>query len=118
VPGGVGGDPWASRRPAAVIAVAVALVIGAIGLAAVLADIGPFGDDEQTARGLRGEFDSALHENLVGQQGLTEAQADCVLNQLRETVPDEQIEATGSGEIPQAVIDAAVEAGADCVEAE
>jgi hypothetical protein len=67
-----------------------------------------------TTSDLRQAFDSALRTNLVQKQGLTSQQANCVLDQLQKTLPDSQIQATISGQVPKAVTDAAFKAGLKC----
>jgi hypothetical protein len=67
-----------------------------------------------TASDVRALFDTALRKNLVQQQGLSSAQADCVLNELQKNLPDSQIQATISGQVPKEVTDAAFKAGLKC----
>jgi hypothetical protein len=67
-----------------------------------------------TTSDLREAFDAALRQNLVQQQNLSNAQANCVLDELRKTLPDSQIEATVSGQVPKAVTNAAFKAGLTC----
>jgi len=67
-----------------------------------------------TTSDLREAFDAALRQNLVQQQNLTNAQANCVLDELHKTLPDSQIEATVSGQVPKAVTNAAFKAGLTC----
>jgi len=67
-----------------------------------------------TTSDLRQAFDAALRTNLVQKQGLTSQQANCVLDQLQKTLPDSQIQATISGQVPKAVTDAAFKAGLKC----
>jgi hypothetical protein len=63
---------------------------------------------------VRALFDTALRKNLVQQQGLSNAQADCVLNELQKSLPDSQIQATISGQVPKEVTQAAFKAGLKC----
>jgi hypothetical protein len=67
-----------------------------------------------TTSDLRQAFDNALRTNLVQQRGLSNQQADCVLNELQKTLPDSQIQATISGQVPKAVTEAAFKAGLKC----
>jgi uncharacterized protein YidB (DUF937 family) len=69
---------------------------------------------EGSTSDLRQAFDTALRTNLVQKQGLTGEQADCVLDELQQTLPDSQIQATISGQVPKAVTDAAFKAGLKC----
>ena len=70
--------------------------------------------DTSASSDLRQSFDTALRKNLIGTQGLSEQQADCVLNELHNTLPDSQIQATVSGQAPKAVTQAAFQAGIKC----
>jgi hypothetical protein len=67
-----------------------------------------------TTSDLRQAFDNALRTNLVQKQGLSNQQADCVLNELQKTLPDSQVQATIAGQVPKAVTDAAFKAGLKC----
>lgn len=118
----------ASRRRAAIasLLVAAALALGACGgdddSTTTVTDTSATTDTTDTTTGepsdLRAAFDQALRDNLTQQQGLTEAQADCVLDDLAENLSDEQIQDVVSGETPQAVTEAAFNAGLKCAGAE
>ena len=68
-----------------------------------------------TTSDLRAQFDELLRQNLTGEQGLTAAQADCVIAKLQKAVTDTQIEqvVTG-GQLSQQVREAAAKAGISC----
>jgi hypothetical protein len=70
--------------------------------------------DASSSSDLRQTFDTALRKNLIETQGLTQQQADCVLNELHNTLPDSQLQATVSGQAPKAVTKAAFQAGIKC----
>ena len=65
----------------------------------------------------REQFNEQLRQVLITQNDLTESQADCAIDQLNETISDEQIEeANTSGAPSQEVLDAAFQAGVDCAD--
>jgi hypothetical protein len=70
--------------------------------------------DASSSSDLRQTFDTALRKNLIETQGLTQQQADCVLNELHNTLQDSQLQATVSGQAPKAVTKAAFQAGIKC----
>ena len=56
---------------------------------------------------------------LTTQQNLTESQAQCAIDELEQTVSDEElqsaiVEAAESGQPPQDLIDAGFDAGKEC----
>jgi hypothetical protein len=69
---------------------------------ALLALTGCGGGDEEgggsSTSDIRQEFDTALRENLLNQQDLTEELTDCILAELQRSVTDEQIEAAKTSE--------------------
>ena len=71
------------------------------------------------ASALRDEFDEQLLKLLTTTQGLSEAQAQCAIDELEKKFTDEEIReaiaaAGETGQSPQDLIDAAFDAGADC----
>ncbi len=75
------------------------------------------------AEALREQFNEQLITVLTTQQDLTQAQAECAIEELESTVSDEDLqaailEAAESGEAPQDLIDAGFDAGQTCADAE
>jgi hypothetical protein len=64
---------------------------------------------------VRQAFDSILRRSLVQQGQLSEAEIDCVLGELHRTLPNSQIEASTTKQVPQEVVNAASRAGLKCV---
>jgi ABC-type glycerol-3-phosphate transport system substrate-binding protein len=76
-------------------------------------------DDLPDADVLREQFNQQLLQVLTTSQDLTQAQAECAIKELEDTVSDEElqqaiIDAAQSGEPPQDLIDSAFDAGASC----
>jgi hypothetical protein len=69
-----------------------------------------------TTSDIRQRFDSTLRQSLVQQGNLNDAQIDCVLGELHKTLPDSEIQASTSKRVPQAVVDAASNAGVKCTQ--
>ena len=72
-----------------------------------------------SASDLRNTFDTLLRQNLVQQQGLTESQADCVINSLDQALSDAQIgdiisAVQGGGNPPAALKQTIQQAAAPC----
>ena len=72
-------------------------------------------------RELRDQFNQQLLQVLTTTQDLTEAQAQCAIDELEESVSDEElqqaiVEAAESGQPPQDLIDSAFDAGAQCAD--
>ncbi len=70
---------------------------------------------------LRDAFNQQLLQVLTTQQGLSRAQAQCAIDELEDSVSDEEIqqgivEAAQSGKPPQDLIDAGFDAGQACAE--
>ena len=68
---------------------------------------------------LRDEFNEQLLKLLTTTQGLSEAQAQCAIDELEKAFTDEEIReaiaaAGETGQSPQDLIDTAFDAGADC----
>jgi hypothetical protein len=79
--------------------------------------------DTADAGALRDQFNQQLITVLTEQQNLTEAQAQCAIEELESTVSDDELqaailEAAESGEAPQDLIDAGFDAGQACADAE
>ena len=79
--------------------------------------------DTADAGALRDQFNQQLITVLTQQQNLTEAQAECAIEELESTVSDDELqaailEAAESGEAPQDLIDAGFDAGQACADAE
>ena len=79
--------------------------------------------DTADAGALRDQFNQQLITVLTQQQNLTEAQAQCAIEELETTVSDDELqaailEAAESGEAPQDLIDAGFDAGQACADAE
>ena len=79
--------------------------------------------DTADAEALRDQFNQQLITVLTQQQNLTEAQAQCAIEELESTVSDDELqaailEAAESGEAPQDLIDAGFDAGQACADAE
>lgn len=79
--------------------------------------------DSTDAGALRDQFNVQLIEVLTTQQNLTDAQAQCAIEELESTVSDDELqaailEAAESGEAPQDLIDAGFDAGQACADAE
>jgi hypothetical protein len=79
--------------------------------------------DTADAEALREQFNQQLITVLTQQQNLTEAQAECAIEELESTVSDDELqaailEAAESGEAPQDLIDAGFDAGQACADAE
>ena len=79
--------------------------------------------DTADAGALRDQFNQQLITVLTQQQNLTEAQAQCAIEELESTVSDDELqaailEAAESGEAPQDLIDAGFDAGQACADAE
>ena len=69
-----------------------------------------------TTSDIRQRFDSTLRQTLAQQGNLNDAQIECVLSELHKTLPDSQIQASTSKRVPQAVVDAASQAGVKCTQ--
>ncbi len=79
--------------------------------------------DTGDAGALRDQFNDQLITVLTTQQDLTQAQAECAVEELESSVSDDELqaailEAAESGEAPQDLIDAGFEAGQSCADAE
>lgn len=79
--------------------------------------------DDADAGVLRDQFNQQLITVLTTQQDLTDAQAECAIEELESSVSDDELqaailEAANSGEAPQDLIDAGFEAGQACADAE
>jgi hypothetical protein len=75
--------------------------------------------DTGDAGDLRDQFNTQLLQVLTTTQGLTEAQAQCAIDALEESVSDDELqsaieEAAQTGEPPQDLIDAGFDAGQQC----
>jgi ABC-type glycerol-3-phosphate transport system substrate-binding protein len=75
--------------------------------------------DLPDAEALRDQFNQQLLQVLTTSQNLTQAQAECAIDELENSVSDEElqqaiVEAAQSGEPPQDLIDSAFDAGASC----
>ncbi len=71
------------------------------------------------ASALRDQFNQQLLQVLTTQQNLTDSQAQCAIDELENTVTDQELqqaitEAAQSGQPPQDLIDSAFQAGANC----
>jgi len=82
---------------------------------------GNTGDVPGDASALRDQFNQQLLQVLTTQQNLTQSQAECAINELEQSVSDEQLqqailEAAQSGEAPQDLINEAFDAGAACAD--
>ena len=79
------------------------------------------GDVSGDASALRDQFNQQLLQVLTTQQNLTESQAQCAIDELEQSVSDEQlqqaiVEAAQSGQAPQDLINEAFDAGAACAD--
>lgn len=79
--------------------------------------------DDADAGALRDQFNQQLITVLTTQQDLTQAQAECAIEELESSFSDDELqaailEAADSGEAPQDLIDAGFEAGQACADAE
>ncbi|MFI5122536.1 MAG: hypothetical protein ACHQJ5_06535 [Vicinamibacteria bacterium] len=68
---------------------------------------------------LRDQFNQQLLQVLTTTQNLTQAQAQCAIDELEQSVSDEElqqaiVEAAQTGQPPQDLIDSAFDAGAQC----
>jgi hypothetical protein len=77
------------------------------------------GTDLPEASALREQFNQQLLQVLTTTQDLTQAQAECAIEELESTVSDEELEqaiqeAAETGQPPQDLIDSAFDAGASC----
>ena len=59
-------------------------------------------------------FESALKDNLLNKQGLSAAQADCVVKKLDKAVSEAEIQQVVQGNFPQSLAKAAAQAGGTC----
>jgi hypothetical protein len=71
------------------------------------------------ASALRDQFNQQLVQVLTTQQGLSDSQAQCAINELENTVSDQQlqdaiVQAAQTGKPPQDLIDAGFAAGQKC----
>jgi hypothetical protein len=67
---------------------------------------------------LRSAFNEQVRQVLLDVQGLSEAQADCAIDELGTSISDADIEeANESGEPSQDILDAAIDAGQECADA-
>ena len=79
------------------------------------------GDLPGDASALRDEFNQQLLQVLTTQQNLTQSQAQCAIDELEQSVTDEElqqaiVEAAQSGQAPQDLINEAFDAGAACAD--
>ena len=79
------------------------------------------GDLPGDASALRDEFNQQLLQVLTTQQNLTQSQAQCAIDELEQSVSDEElqqaiVEAAQSGQAPQDLINEAFDAGASCAD--
>jgi hypothetical protein len=77
--------------------------------------------DLPDASALREQFNQQLLQVLTTTQNLTQAQAECAIEELESTVSDDELqqaieEAAETGQPPQDLIDSAFDAGASCAE--
>lgn len=68
---------------------------------------------------LRDQFNQALAQVLISQQGLTQSQAQCAIKELDQSVSDTDLQSAiqqmaQNGTPPQSLIDSAFQAGKDC----
>ena len=102
-----------------------ATCVAALGIAACGGD-----DDDTSTTGasgatgaadvsdVRSQFNDQLRQVLTETQGLTDAQADCAIEELDKAISDEELEsANETGEPSQDFLDAAVDAGEKCQDA-
>ena len=73
------------------------------------------------ASALRDQFNQQLLQVLTTQQNLTQSQAQCAIDELEQSVTDEElqqaiVEAAQSGQAPQDLINEAFDAGAACAD--
>ena len=79
------------------------------------------GDLPGDASALRDQFNQQLLQVLTTQQNLTQSQAQCAIDELEQSVTDEElqqaiVEAAQSGQAPQDLINEAFDAGAACAD--
>jgi hypothetical protein len=68
--------------------------------------------------GVRQQFDELLRDNLTGQQGLSDAVADCVVDELQNTLSDDEVQQViDSGQLTSDATKAATAAGIHCAQA-
>lgn len=82
---------------------------------------GDTGDLPGDASALRDQFNQQLLQVLTTQQNLTQSQAQCAIDELEQSVTDEElqqaiVEAAQSGQAPQDLINEAFDAGASCAD--
>ena len=72
----------------------------------------PESDDPEV---LREQFNAALRETLTTTQSLSDAQAECAIEELQETITDDVLqELSETGAVSAEVQEAAVDAGITC----
>ena len=71
-----------------------------------------------TTGAIPSELEDALRANLLDEQGLTEAQADCAIDYIVENAGDELTEAGETGTVSQNLTDVSFDAGVECADAE
>jgi hypothetical protein len=108
-------QPTRARLAALALLCAAALGVAACGGGDDASSTSSASTATTTTSDLRAKFDQVLRQNLTGEQGLTPAQADCVITKLQKAVTDAQIEqvVTG-GQLSQQVREAAAKAGISC----
>jgi hypothetical protein len=120
------GDPRMRSRTRRLRTLAATITCAAaLGLVACGGD-----DDDETTTGatgatgaadvsdVRSEFNDRLRDVLLDAQGLSEAQADCAIQELDKAISDDDLEsANETGEPSQDVLDAAIDAGEKCQDA-
>ena len=114
-----------TRVPVA-LAVAISLSIAACGddeettttsAAGVSGATGATGAESSTSDESLGALEDALRENLTGAQGLSEAQADCAIDEIFDEVSPEEIQqAAQTGDIPKGLFESAFDAGVKCAQ--
>jgi uncharacterized protein YgiB involved in biofilm formation len=79
----------------------------------------PSGTTDTSSSGeIPAELEDALRTNLLDTQGLTEAQADCAIDYIKEKAGDELAEAGETGEVSENLTDVSFDAGVECADAE
>jgi hypothetical protein len=92
---------------------------GATGSTSATSTTGGVDPSNIDAGALRDQFNQQLITVLTTQQGLTDSQAQCAIDELQNTVSDQELQdailqAAQTGKPPQSLIDAGFAAGQKC----
>jgi hypothetical protein len=106
-------------RLLALVAVLLSLGIAACGgedeTTTTTTTTGATGEAGAAGAGSIDHFEAALRESLTGAQGLSEAQADCAIDEIRKRVGEEAFQAAAdTGDVPDELLEASFDAGVKC----